>query len=919
MTNQFLTNTSNPSLLNYIKNELLTCDSFYFSVSFIKDKGLNLLKSDIEDALKRKAKGFVLTSSYQNFTDISSLQTFLIWQETYENFNCHIEFHDLNDQGFHTKGYLFLSKHNSTVILGSSNITYYALMKNIEWNMVHRSSQDSDFFMSVYKEFFQMWNQTSFLTTSIIDRYKDEIKLSIVAWDMDDVHITKDVKPNQMQIKALNELKKQRLLQVKKALVIAATGSGKTFLAAFDVRAFSPDRVLYVVHRETILKDAFRTFKHVLKNDYTYGYLTGSDKDFDSDILFATNITLSKNLNQFDKKHFDYIIIDEVHHASASSYQAIIEYFQPHFLLGLTATPERTEDEDAIFSLFEYNVPFEMRLGEALKYELVSPFHYYGIRDTLINYDQKDARLIIKDMILEEHIQKIDFEIQKHLPNSKLKCIGFCIDVDHANEMSKSFNKIGYNSISLTGKDTILSRMEAFERVQDDNDNLEIIFTVDILNEGVDIPKLNMILFLRPTESPIVFLQQLGRGLRRIEGKSHVVVLDFIGNSYLRSIQIARALGSLSSHGILEKQTLIDMITNNFSTLDIPGVKIEIDDLSKEDIKNYIEKTNFNRFDFLKADYTNFKKYINTTSYPTHMDYVSHEVAPDLNRFIQSKIQSKKSNSYYTFLKHMEENLFEIDQDELQFLEFLTYYLPLVRYEDFMIVKYLLEVRVATLDHIMQFISYEGYPIRKFHIESAIRYLFSKNKLVEENGIYKLNILLENQSFLDHTQDLIEYGLAEFNKRSISYENTFVPYQRYRTDQVILLTSTDKVYVYQKGTKIDDHNIYIFAILHKNASTEIHLNYDDGFINDGIFRWESEVNTTLEKHRGLIGNKKAHIFVRKSNEEDGITLPYLYIGAGTLTSPRVNPNNPKNTLLFDIVLDNRVPKEFQEELGVPNE
>lgn len=919
MTNTFLTNSSSPTLLEYIRNELRTCDSFYFCISFIKDKGLRLLKDDIENALKRNVKGFIMTSSYQNFTDITSLHTFLKWKETYENFNCHIEFHDLDDQGFHTKGYLFLNKQTSTVVLGSSNITYYALMKNVEWNMVNKSSSESDIFKQVYNEFFYLWHQTSQLSLPIIDQYKEEIKISILSWDMDDVHITKDIKPNQMQVRALNELNKQRILQVSKALVIAATGSGKTFLAAFDVRSFNPERVLFVVHRETILKDALKTFKYVLKNDYTYGYLTGTEKDYEADILFATNLTLSKNIDKFKADHFDYIIIDEVHHASASSYKSIIDYFEPKFLLGLTATPERMDNEDAIFDLFEYNVPFEMRLGEALKYELVSPFHYYGIRDTLINYDKRDAKSTIREMIHQDHINKIDKEIRRHMPNGKLKCVGFCIDIDHAIAMSKSFNEIGYHTIALTGKDSISSRMEAFENVQNNNHDLEIIFTVDILNEGVDIPKLNMILFLRPTESPIVFLQQLGRGLRKVEEKTHVVVLDFIGNSYLRSIQIARALGSLSSHGILEKQTLIDMVTNDFKNLEIPGIKIEIDELSKEDIKNYIEKTNFNRFEFLKADYSNFKKFIGSNTYPSHMDYVSHEVSPDLTRFIQTKIKNTKTKSYYTFLKHMEESIFEIDQDELSFIEALSAYLPLVRFEDYMILKYLIKHKIASFNQLKDYINNEGYPFRVFHVKSAINYLKSQDYLVENNSIFKLKILHENIDFINHVIDLIDYGISEYNKRIQDFERTIIPYQRYRTEQVILLTSSDKVYVYQKGTKIGENEVFIFAILKKHESTEEHLNYDDGFVNDETFRWESETNTTLEKHRGLIGDKVAHVFVRKKTEEDGITLPYLYIGTGKLTLPRVNPKNPKKTLLFDIMLDHKVPNEFKRELGIKDE
>jgi superfamily II DNA or RNA helicase len=916
---KFITNFSNPTFLDYIKSELQMCDSFYFSVSFIKDKGLQLIKDDIENSLQRGAKGYILTSSYQNFTDIQSLKVFLRWMDTFDNFTCHIEHHDLDDQGFHSKGYMFTKDRDVSVILGSSNITYYALRRNVEWNLTYKGPKESELFTSIYNEFFSLWHKTSLLTIEIINNYTEQLKMSIMSWDMDDIHLTKDIKPNLMQMKALDELSKTRRIGVNKALVIAATGSGKTFLAAFDVRSFNPNKVLFVVHRETILKDALRTFKYVLRTDYNYGYLTGNQKDYDSDILFATNITLSKNISKFDSKYFDYIIIDEVHHAKASSYQSILDHFEPKFLLGLTATPERTEDEDAIYNIFEYNVPFEMRLNEALKYQLVAPFHYYGIRDQLINYDRNDAKQIISEMVMTDHIDKIAFEIENHKPNDKLKCIGFCIDVNHAIEMSEAMNKAGYNTIPLTGRDSVELRLSAFKELQNEQSDLEIIFTVDILNEGVDIPRLNMLLFLRPTDSPIVFLQQLGRGLRKVEGKNYVTVLDFIGNSYKRSIQIARALGSLSPHGIIEKNTLIDMIANNFKSVDLPDVRIFIDQLSKEEIIEYIKKTNFNKFEFLQSDYKNFKKYIGRDSPPLHVDYFIHEVSPDINRFIQSKIENKKIKSYYSFLKYMGEDMFEVTNDELNFIEFVSSILPLVRPEDYLIIQHLFQNKVSTLSNIEKYIVDQGYYSRSFHIESALRNINSSNYLVNENGFVKLKILFENSQFVDYINDLLEYGLLDYNRRFLDNKDTFKLYQRYRNEQVMLLISKGSTATWQKGTKIEDDRIYIFVNLKKQKNTEEHLNYIDGFKSDKIFRWESETKTTFDKHKGLIGDKPAYLFVRKQHEEDNITLPFLYIGIGRLTNPTVNNDNPGKTLLFDIVLDNSIPNEFKEELGVPNE
>ncbi|MGM9971557.1 MAG: DEAD/DEAH box helicase, partial [Anaeroplasmataceae bacterium] len=220
----------------------------------------------------------------------------------------------------------------------------------------------------------------------------------------------------------------------------------------------------------------------------------------------------------------------EYHHATASSYKKIIEYFHPGFLLGITATPERMDNED-VFALFDKNVPYELRLRDAIINDLVVPFHYYGIRDKLVDYKSKDNTKISREIAKTVNVEFICSEIERHKPHGKLKAIAFCTTIAHASLMSEGFNEMGYNAVALTGKNDLGVRIKAFNDLQDDNKELEIICTVDILNEGVDIPQVNMVLFLRPTESQTIFLQQLGRGLRKYEGKEYVTVLDFIGNN----------------------------------------------------------------------------------------------------------------------------------------------------------------------------------------------------------------------------------------------------------------------------------------------------------------------------------------------------------------------------------------------------
>ncbi len=543
INNKFITNYSEYTFLDSIKNSLERCKSFSFTVSFIKKAGLVLLEKVIQEALERGVKGRIITSTYQNFTDIASLRTFMNWMNTYPNFECHIDFNCFGDNGFHSKGYLFEYDESYEFIVGSTNITRFALLKNIEWNVSLESKDDFESNIEAKKEFDELWNRTYKLSNEIIKKYKMQLDYAIDKWDMDYFDpVSSKVKPNAMQRKALKEIQRYRDMGVTKSLVVSATGSGKTYLAAFDARNYDAKRVLFVVHRDKILNDAKETFMKVFGAERSYGLYVGKHKDIDADFIFASNVMLSMHLNDFTCDEFDYIVMDECHHVAAETYKKIMKYFKPGFILGLTATPERMDNED-VFGMFDKNVPYELRLRDAIINDLVVPFHYYGIRDQLVNYASNiDALNIAKEIGKVENVEFIAKEIDKHKSNGKLKAIAFCTSISHAILMAEALVDQGFDTVALTGKNDLGQRIKAFNDLQDDNNPLEIICTVDILNEGVDIPQVNMVLFLRPTESSTIFLQQLGRGLRKYEGKQYVTVLDFIGNNYNRSIQIAMAL-----------------------------------------------------------------------------------------------------------------------------------------------------------------------------------------------------------------------------------------------------------------------------------------------------------------------------------------------------------------------------------------
>ena len=912
MKDEFLSNI-NTSFLNKIKDNLKKCNTFSFSVSFIKKAGLVLLEREIEEALDRGAKGRIITSTYQNFTDIGSLEQFYVWQKEYDNFECHLDYECFGDNGFHTKGYLFEYDDSIEFIVGSSNITRFALLKNFEWNVSLVSKDNLNSYNDALIEFELIWDKTLELDSKIIEKYRLQLDYAIEKWDMDYVNaIDSKINPNSMQRKALRELRRYRDTGVKKALIISATGSGKTYLSAFDARNFGAKRLLYIVHRESILKDAKESFIKVFGAERTYGFYTGNENSLEADFIFATSNMLGRHLDSFKKDEFDYIIYDEVHHVVAETGKKIFEYFEPEFILGLTATPERMDNQD-IFTLFDQNVPFELRLRDAINNDLVVPFHYYGIRDQLVDYSSKDKMTIAKNIAEQKNIEFIKSQIEKYRkPGEKLKCIAFCTNIQSCKLMAEELYEEGYHTISLTGINDTGVRIKAFKDLQDDNNLLEIICTVDILNEGVDIPQVNMVLFLRPTESQTVFIQQLGRGLRKYPGKDYVTVLDFIGNNYDRAVQIAMALGTLGKTTYMEKAYLKEMIRTNFESLDIPNVKIEIDDLSKEEIINFIDKTNFNSKLFLEKDYRNFKSYINNGSYPTHMDFLNSDVSPDLIRIIKSTFSGSKNKSYYNFLKKIDEDTIPMfDDKQIVFINNMEDLLPLARLDEYLIIEQAIKENTIDLKRI------EG--INEHITDKTLGNAYNNLKslgIVENSDIDLTN--LSDGDFKDYLLDTLNYGIVRYNREFGEYKGLFKLYRNYYKEQASRIMLKNGIL--QKGTYYEDDIAYIFAGIKKGE--EGRLNYKDKFINDKIFQWESIANVSESEKQHLRNSKKVHLFIRKMENEDTVTLPYTYFGLGTFTNERDSyteeDGRKHSTLLYDIVLDDKVPEEYHIDFEIPN-
>lgn len=922
----FYSNTSEISFVKKINDSLSKCVSFSWTVSFIKKAGLVLFLDSLEKALERGVKGRIVTSTYQNFTDIPSLEIFLNLQKQYPNFECHLEDSSFGDDGFHTKGYLFEYEDGSfESVIGSSNITRYALLKNKEWDIGVRSNKEASFCKQILEEFNYFWNETYPLDRDIVKRYEIALSYAVTAWDMDYVISKKDnqLNPNFMQRQALRELQKCRNLGVDKSMVIAATGSGKTYLAAFDARNFDAKKLLFVVHKDAILTQAMKTFAAVFGTSRTYGLYNGEYQESDKDFIFASNQMLSKHLELFSPDEFDYIVIDEVHHAAASTYKKIIDYFKPSFLLGLTATPDRMDGED-VYKMFGNNVPFDLRLRDALENDLIVPFKYFGIKDDLISYANDNtaegSRLIIQQISSSLHLEFIKEKVEEHRPEGKLRCIGFCRSVEHAKEMAKGMANLGYHTDFLTGSSSLGERIKTFNRLEDENDPLNMLFAVDILNEGIDVPSINMVLFLRPTESSTIFIQQLGRGLRKFKNKDRLIVLDFIANSYTRSVQIALALGSLSKSGTTEKDSLSVMVRNNFSSLGMPGVEIHFDEKSQEEILKSIDNTNFNSLVFLKQDYANFKAFLKLgpTEYPKHKDFLNEEIGVDLLHY------TKKFASYYDFLEKVGEYVPDFNKEEKDVIGSIYSFLPLVRPEEYLILKDLMDGAKRKEEIEENIKSFDGF--KKESFDHALKNLLDEfyytrpsyhTKLLSfENGKYSLTYALEKDTFKEWIISLIEYGLARYQSEFYGEKGLLKLYYPYTSSSSLLALNSNNLFRMTGICNVNGERV-IYIDLKKDSQNLEHLKYKDEFLSSSILQWESQTQTSLNNNKGLslINNPISHIFVRKSKREDGVDMPFYYLGKGKLTNPRESTNE-KKTLLFDIILENEVPKTYFDDFGI---
>lgn len=524
-------------LINRLKTSIKNATTIDIIVSFLMESGVKLLLQDLKEALNRGVKIRILTGNYLKITQPQAL--YLLKSELKDKVD--LRFYNNPNKSFHPKAYMFHNPIDSEIYIGSSNISRGALTSSIEWNYRFLKSTAPNDFKVFYDTFEDLFNNHSLIITDeVLKDYSKQWTRPNIYKDIEKEESKEDnviniFEPRGAQIEALYSLEKSREEGFDKGLVVAATGIGKTYLSAFDSAKYN--KILFVAHREEIIKQAAQSFKNVRNSD-DIGFFYSNQKDTKNSFIFALVQTLGKeqylNEEYFSKDYFDYIIVDEFHHAVSSNYKKIIDYFTPKFLLGLTATPERLDSKD-VFALCDYNMVYEVRLKDAINKGWLVPFRYYGIYDETVNYEHIDYKNgKYDDKQLEEALmlnKRGEVILNHYLKYNSKRAIGFCASRHHAEYMAKIFNENNIPSAAVySGEKGEYSEERNIALSKLTSGELKVIFSVDMFNEGLDVPAIDMVMFLRPTQSPTIFLQQLGRGLRKFKDKKYLNVLDFIGN-----------------------------------------------------------------------------------------------------------------------------------------------------------------------------------------------------------------------------------------------------------------------------------------------------------------------------------------------------------------------------------------------------
>ena len=900
-------------VISSIEDELLRCEEFKISVAFVTMGGITPLLLALKELEKRGVPGKILTTNYLNFSEPRALE------KLNELTNIELKMYDSEaaDTGFHSKGYIFKKDETYRIITGSSNLTKTALTSNIEWNTRIISTEQGELAVDILSEFDRLWNsEYSIGFDEFFEVYKERYsiikKQREIAASEKIVSLQKyTLKPNSMQEQFIVNLKKMIEKGEDRALLISSTGTGKTYASAFAMRECGFKRVLFLVHRGQLARQSRESYRMVFDDSVSMGLVGAGCSEYDCDYVFATVQTLNRDrhLFKYEKDAFDCIILDEAHHSSAGTYQKVMNYFRPKLFLGMTATPDKMDDNQEgknIYEIFNYQLALEIRLGQAMENNLLCPFHYFGITEISAVDEEKisgrrlspeDFRRLTSDARVQHIIEQAEYF---GYSGDRVKGLVFCSRIDESEELSRKFNSLGYRTIALNGSASEEERIDAFERLAMDESEadanhrpLDYIFSVEILNEGVDIVEVNQVIMLRPTQSPIVFIQQLGRGLRKARGKEYVVILDFIGN-YNKNFMIPVAL---SGDRTYNPDNIRKYVISGNNT--IPGAStIHFDRVAKDRIFDSIDNIKGIR-SIIREGYVNLKNRLGRIPY-LYDFYTNQEIDPMLivNEY----------KSYYNFLKTVEPSYDYIlsGQDDMT-VEYLSRtVMSGVRPCELELLREITEKGAVDSSELQDTLKREfdfdttpslvaGYAdvlegsfvsreddLRKYSGIDILRY--------DENGvIWRMESFaqrLENREFSKLVKDIISVGLSRYNDRyrDTNGDSQFVLYEKYTRRDVSFLINAGRDYsstIY--GMKRFNDDVFLFVTYHKVLAEEEDRefvegkpDYADEFINDVIFKWDSKIGCGPESSymNDVNSAQRKHLLVKKSDAEKN----FYYMG-----------------------------------------